>query len=63
MIGVLGHDSALGQETNWANEMNSVMNHAPGAVSIARPFDQQFSALPMYHGCPHMEIKKDMTML
>ena len=28
------------------------MNHAPGVGSIARPVDQQSSALPLYHGCP-----------
>ena len=38
--GVLGHDSALvkgyaGLGTNWANEMNFVMKHAPGAGLIA----------------------------
>ena len=34
--------------------MNFVMNHAPGAGSIARPVDQQSSAIPraLYHGCP-----------
>ena len=35
----LGHDSALkgftGPGTTWANEINFVMNHAPGAGSIA----------------------------
>ena len=31
--------------------MNFVMNHATGAGSIARPVDQQSSALPPYHGC------------
>ena len=40
MIGILGRDSALygytGPETTWANEMKFVMNHAPGAGSIAR---------------------------
>ena len=44
MIGVLGHDSALkgytGLETTWANEMNFVMHHAPGAGTIARPVGQ-----------------------
>ena len=38
MIGVLSHDSALsrytGPGTTWANEMNFVMTHAPGAGSI-----------------------------
>ena len=36
MNGVLGHDSALlgytGPGTTWVNEMNSAMNHAPGAL-------------------------------
>ena len=44
MIGFLGHDSALkgktGPETTWANEMNFVLNHAPGAGSIAQPVGQ-----------------------
>ena len=44
MIGVLGHDSALqgyaGPETTWANKMNFVMNHAPGAGSLAQPVGQ-----------------------
>ena len=44
---VLGHDSALAR-LHWANEMNIAMNHAPGAGSIARPVDQQSSALPLY---------------
>ena len=39
MNGVLGHDSALqgytGPQTNWANGVNIVMSHAPGAESIA----------------------------
>ena len=43
MNGVLSHDSALqgftGPGTNWANEMNFVMNHAAGEGSIARPVD------------------------
>ena len=38
---VLGHDSALlgytGPETTLANKKNFVMNHAPGAGSIAGP--------------------------
>ena len=41
MISDLGHDSALsgytGPGTKWANEMNFIMNHAPGAGSIVRP--------------------------
>ena len=57
MNGILGHDFALlrlywGRAT-WANEMNFVMNHAPGAGSIVRPVDQQSSVLPLYHGCPY----------
>ena len=39
MIGVSGHNSTFyttRPETTWANEMNSVMNHAPDAGSIAR---------------------------
>ena len=39
LLVLLGHDSALlgyaGPGTTWANEMNFVMNHAPGAGSIA----------------------------
>ena len=46
--GVLAHDSTLVRPgTTLANEMNFVMNHAPGAGSIARPVDQQSSALWM----------------
>ena len=46
-IGLLG----LGQP---ANEMNFVLNYAPGRGSIDRPVGQQASALPLYHGClPH----------
>ena len=44
MIGVLGHDSALKGytvwEITWANKMNFVMNHAPGAGFVARPVGQ-----------------------
>ena len=32
--------------------INFVMNHAPGAGSIDRPIDQQYSALSLYHGPP-----------
>ena len=42
-------------------EMNFVMNHASGAVSIARPFGQQSSALPLYYGCPRI-IEKDLKI-
>ena len=34
--------------------MNFVMNHAPGAGSIAWPVDQKSSVLLLYHGCPHI---------
>ena len=51
MNGVLGHDSALlgypVPGTTWAKEMIFVMKHAPGVGSIARPIDQQSSALPL----------------
>ena len=30
--------------------MNFVMNHAPGAGSIAQPVDQQSSVLPLCYG-------------
>ena len=54
MDGVLGHNYALhgftGPGTNYANEMNFAMNHAPVAESLARPVDQQSSVLPLYHG-------------
>ena len=43
---VLAHDSALygktGPGTTWANEMNFIMKHAPGAGSIVLLIDQQF---------------------
>ena len=53
MNGVLGHDSVLyvytRPGTTWANEMNIVVNHAPGAGSIAQPVNYQSSMLPLYH--------------
>ena len=56
MIGALGHDSALVRlywtGTTWANQMSFVMNYVPGAISIAQPVDQQYSALSLYQGCP-----------
>ena len=54
MNGGLGHNSALytGRGTTWDNEMNFVMNHDPSAGSIARPVDQQPSALPLSYGRP-----------
>ena len=64
MNAVLGHDSTLlrlycvgdnlcetGPGTTWANEMNLVVKHAPGAGLIARPVDQQSNALPLCHRC------------
>ena len=50
MNGVLGHDSAFVRlcwaGDNLANEMNFVMNHAPGAGSITRPVDQRATTVP-----------------
>ena len=52
MISVLGHDSQrkaiLGRGTTWANEINFVLDHAPGAGLITQLVDQQSSALPLY---------------
>ena len=49
MNDVLGHHSTLqgyiGLGTTWPNEINFVMNHAPGAGSTVRPVDQQSGAL------------------
>ena len=57
MNSVLGHDSSLKgytwPGTTWANEMNFVMNHASGAGFIARPVNQQSSALPLCYGRSH----------
>ena len=43
MNGVLGHDFSLqcyiGLGITWANEMNFITNHAPGAGLIAQPVD------------------------
>ena len=54
MIGVLGYDFALqgytGQGSTCVNEMNFVINHAPGAGSIGRPVDKQSNALPLCYG-------------
>ena len=38
----------------WTNEMNFVLNHAPGAGSIAQSVEQQPSALPLSNGCPRL---------
>ena len=44
MNGVLGHNSALVKlywaGATWANEMNFVMNQAPGTGLIAQPIGQ-----------------------
>ena len=47
----------------WArdNEMNFVVNHAPGAGSIARLVGQQSSALPLYLWCPIMYPKISLS--
>ena len=61
MVFYLGHDSALqghtGPGTTWANEMNFVMERAPGAGSIARPVDPQSNIIPLSYGCPLYEKK------
>ena len=51
--GVIGLEGYTGPGTTWDDEMNFVMNHAPGAGSIARPVDQQSSALPLCYGRPN----------
>ena len=55
MNGVSHHDAALlgyiEPGTTWADEMNFVVNHAPGAGSITRRVDQQSSVLPLYLEC------------
>ena len=47
--GILGHDSEMQgytEEGTWANEMHCVMNHAPGAGSIAQPVDHCATDVP-----------------
>ena len=56
MNGVLGHESILRGavilgRAQRANGMNFVMNHTPGAGSIARLVNQQSSVIPLYHRC------------
>ena len=46
-----------GPGATWANEMNFVRNHAPGAGSIARFVGQQSSALPLRYGRPRNACK------
>ena len=49
ICGVLGHilhcQGYTGPWIFWANQMNLIMKHAPGAGSIAQPIDQQFSVI------------------
>ena len=51
MNGILGYNSTLkgytGLGTTRANEMNFIMNHAPGTGLIPRLVDQQSSMLPL----------------
>ena len=51
---------------HWAHAMNFVMNHAPGAGSMARPVDQQSSALPLRYRCPpqteQYSVKSEVIM-
>ena len=43
--------------------MNIVMNHAPGAGSIARPVDLQFNVLPLIHSFPANQMNmKQLNM-
>ena len=41
----------------WANEINFVMNQAPGACLIARPANQKSNVLPLSYGC-HIGIRR-----
>ena len=55
---ILRLEGYTGPGKTWTNEMNFVMNHAPGARSIARPVNQQSSALTLYHECPQVITNK-----
>ena len=59
MVVIVGDHSSLygytGPRTNWANEMDFIMNHASSAGSIDRPVDQQSSTLPLSYGFPQQE--------
>ena len=44
-------------ETTWANEMNFLLDHAPGAGSIARPVDKQSNTLPLSYGRPLLVLR------
>ena len=55
--GFLGDNSTLqGSSGLRTNEMNFVINHAPCAGSIDRLVDQNFSMLPLYHGCSRYQL-------
>ena len=41
--------------------MNFLMNHVTVAGSIARPVDQQSSALSLYHGRPHIIVQNKVV--
>ena len=62
----MGDDSAMegytGPRTTWANEMNFIMNYAPGVGSIARPVDQQSSALPLCYAAPESLIDNNSLL-
>ena len=51
MIGVLGHDSALQgytrPGTSWTNEMNFVINHAPGAGFSSTRYVHSFDMISL----------------
>ena len=49
----------LGLGQPGLNEMNFLMNHAPGAGLITPPVDQQSSVLQLYHRRPpNLQIMK-----
>ena len=51
-----------GPGMTWANEMNTVINHAPGAGSIA-PVDQQFGVLPLYSLSQYLDVTIEMHLI
>ena len=61
MNGVLGHDSALqsytGLEKTWANEMNFVMKHAPGAGS-GSVNEQSYDLVTIFFHLINMDIQQ-----
>ena len=44
---MIGVKATILPGTTWANEMNIVMNRAPGAGSITQPVDHQSRALQL----------------